>query len=92
MKTTTTTTVTDWSQALDAIDGRTYTLDGVHGTIKVDRRDPLRTHVSHEPSAKGKRSAPYLATKARLRDDWSTDLSWSERLADIASALGVVMA
>jgi hypothetical protein len=69
------------------------TLDGVSGTIKVSypyRQYPREAHVSHEPDARGKRSEAYLETKRELRDDWSTDLTHSERLVDIMTKLGVV--
>lgn len=77
--------VSSWDEALDAIDGKEYTLDGVHGRFKVDRSRAHDTRVTHEPSARGRRSEAYLETKRELRDDWSSDLTNTERLADIAS-------
>lgn len=85
-----------WDEILDALNGQTYTLDGVHGTIKVER-NPSGLHgglpilkVTHEPSARGKRSEAYLRVKRQLHDDYDTDLTWSERLPQIATEKGLV--
>lgn len=83
-----TTTVTTYQEALDAMDGRTYTLDGIHGTIKVSRFNG-RTSIYHHPSARGMKTEAYRETKHKLGDDWSTDLSQSERFGDIAHDLGI---
>ena len=79
----------------DFLDDRTYTLDGVHGKFKISSNRAIYPypHVSfslyHEPSAKGKRSKAYKDEKRMLGDDWSTDLSDSERATDIALKLGI---
>lgn len=77
--------VSSWDEALDVIDGKRYTLDGIEGVIHVDRSRRFDTRVDHHPTAKGKKTEAYLKIKRQLGDDWSTDLSSSERLADIAS-------
>lgn len=84
-----------WDDMLDEMNGRAYTLDGIHGTIKVERT-PSALHgglpilkVTHEPSKRGQKSDAYAKTRRQLGDDWNTDLTWSERLADIAVTLGV---
>lgn len=77
--------VSSWNEALEVIDGKRYTLDGIEGVIRVDRSRRFYTRVNHDPTAKGKKTAAYLKIKKQLGDDWSTDLSDSERLADIAS-------
>lgn len=86
----TTQTKMTYAQALEFINGKAYKLDGVHGHIVVDTSVPHHTKVEHVPSKAGKRSEAYQAVRRQLRDDYVTDLSWSERLADIMVALGVV--
>lgn len=79
----------------EKLDGRKCTLDGVHGTLVreiVSVRYPTeRTEYRlwHRASAKGRKSPAYLAIKARLRDDWDTDLTWSDRLSEIARKLKI---
>jgi hypothetical protein len=75
------------------LDGKSYKLDGVHGHFQhqtyVDRFDLLVQRLYHIPSPHGKRSKAYLAYKAELRDDWSSDLSDNiERYCAIALELG----
>lgn len=78
----------------DAMDELTYTLDGVHGTF----RHVLHRHLSgyiesrltHVPSAAGKRSKAYQTVKAKLRDDWESDLTQDiDGYCAIALALGI---
>lgn len=78
-----------WQQALDHIDGREYVLDGIHGVIKVDQSRAFETRIWHEPSDEGRNTRAYRDMKRQLGDHWSSDLSQSERLADIMMALGV---
>lgn len=82
------TQVTTYQEALDVMDGRTYTLDGIHGTIKVERFNGMTT-ISHRPSKKGQNTEAYRETRRKLGDDWSTDLSQSERFGEIAHDLGI---
>lgn len=79
----------------EALDGRHYTLDGISGVIKhetISARYPY-AHVdhtlSHRADAKGMRSPKYIELRRKLHDDWSTDLTNSDRLVDIAKRLGV---
>jgi len=66
----------------EAIDGQPYTLDGIAGTIRVEGESPY-TRVTHYKSDAGRRTEAYQATKRMLRDDWDTDLTYSERLVSI---------
>ena len=84
----TTTAVATYQEALDAMDGRAYTLDGIHGTIKVSRFNGMTT-IRHEPSARGRKTEAYQQVKRKLGDDWSTDFSQSERFGKIAHGLGI---
>lgn len=85
--------VASWDAALEAIDGREITLDGIHGTVKVDRSRRFDTRVMHIKSAKGRRSEAYQETRRRLRDDWDSDLTQDvEACCAIAQALGVTFA
>jgi hypothetical protein len=81
--------VASWDDALDMVDGLRFMLDGVDGVITVDRSRRFDTRVYHKTSAKGRRSVAYQATRARLRDDWDTDLTESDRLVSIVEALGI---
>lgn len=80
--------VTTYAQALEAMNEKTYTLDGIHGTIKVETWSG-RTKVSHEPSKKGQKTNAYNDIRRQLGDDWSTDLTYSERFGEIAYGLGI---
>jgi hypothetical protein len=80
---------TTYDAALDSINGKSYKLDGVAGKIVVDRSDALRLRIAHVPSKAGKKSEAYLAVRRVLRDDYETDLTWSERLPEIMVELGV---
>jgi hypothetical protein len=83
-----TTTVTTYEAALDAINGRNYTLDGIHGTIRVDSWNGC-VSIHHHPSKKGQGTEAYREMKRKLGDDWSTDLTNSERFGDVAHDLGI---
>lgn len=79
----------------EALDGRHCTLDGISGVLRhetISARYPY-AHVdhtlSHTADAKGKRSPKYIELRDKLRDDWSTDLTNSDRLIDIALRLHV---
>jgi hypothetical protein len=82
------TVVTTIDQAYDAINGKAYTLDGIHGHIKVEHFAG-RLSISHNPSKKGKETDAYQKMRAQLRDDWSSDLTNSERLGTIMWELGI---
>ena len=84
-----TTEVRSYAEALAAVDGQTVKLDGIRGVIRVDVSGGY-TRVWHEPDAAGKRTEAYRKVRAELRDDWSTDLSWSERLVDVMTDCGIV--
>lgn len=82
--------VSTWEQSLEAMDGREVTLDGIHGTIRIERPRPFDTRVMHYKSPKGRRSEAYQATRRRLRDDWDSDLTGdADACVAIAEALGV---
>ena len=75
------------------LNGKAFTLDGVHGTFKhscyVDRHGLTVNRLDHNPSAAGKRSEAYRKVRQQLRDDWSTDLTDSiETYCKIATDLG----
>ena len=79
----------------DFLDGRAYTLDGVHGKFEVSKREALYPYhhtaysLYHRPSTKGKKSATYRKIKRDLGDDWDSDLSDQiEKFCDIARKLG----
>lgn len=87
------TVVATWDAALEAIDGREITLDGIHGTLKVDRSRRFDTRVMHMKSPKGRRTESYQETRRRLRDDWDSDLTQdAETCCAIVQALGVTLA
>jgi hypothetical protein len=78
-----------------ALDGRHYTLDGISGVLSYETFIAVYPykHVDHSfhhtADAKGRRSEEYLKVRKILRDDWSTDLTNSERLGEIARKLRV---
>jgi hypothetical protein len=78
-----------------ALDGRHFTLDGVSGVLSYEKLVATYPypHVDHSfhhtADAKGRRSEEYLKVRRILRDDWSTDLTNSERLGEIAQKLRV---
>jgi hypothetical protein len=83
-----TTTKMTYQQALNFINGKSYKLDGVAGKLKVESTPYLK--VEHVPSKAGMNCEAYLAVRRILRDDYTTDLTWSERLPEIMIAVGVV--
>jgi hypothetical protein len=85
--------VSSYDDALMAIDGHACTVDGVHGRIRVSAHGSAYAHrhrVEHVTSARGKRSPEYVAMRARLRDDYVTDITYSDRLIEIMTAAGIV--
>lgn len=77
-----------YDDALNFINGKAYKLDGVAGKIKVSGERPY-TKVEHIPSKAGMRTEAYQWLRRELKDDYVTDLTWSERLVDIMIELGV---
>ena len=73
-----------------AIDGQpVLTKDGIACTFKVTRR-PHETRVELIPTAAGKKSKAYLATKRLLRDDWIADWTTDfEAVSEAAEKLGI---
>ena len=63
----------DLDATMEAMNGMTYTDDGIAGHIKTSRSRYGSWVVGHEPSAAGKRSARYCQIRRELGDDWSTD-------------------
>jgi hypothetical protein len=80
--------VSSISEAFEALDGKAYTLDGIHGHFK---NETFRgeTRIAHYPSKKGQQTEEYRRTRAQLGDDWSNDLSQSERLGEIMWECGI---
>lgn len=71
------------------LNGKVYNLDGVQGIFYYRPIESFgRDTIEHQPTPVGKQSAHYAEVKRQLRDDWSSDLTHSERVADIAVALG----
>lgn len=88
--------VHNYDDFLAAINGKSCTLHGVHGHIKVERRKRgsyygggYETKIYHEPSARGKRSEAYRKLRHEMGDDWSTDLTQVEDIAEIGRKCGV---
>ena len=61
------------AKAHDLISGMTWTLDGVHGTLRVVRHNGM-TEIEHEASFRGRLSANYRDMKRKLGDDYVTTL------------------
>ena len=57
--------------------GLRLTIDGVEGFVKVYRSE-WHQEIVHEATAKGRRSAKYRETRARLGDDYTTTLETGE--------------
>ena len=65
--------------------GKHYSLSGVSG---VFQHDDANGHLLHIPDAAGRKSQTYRDLRRRLGDDWETDMTYSERIGDIALELG----
>jgi hypothetical protein len=73
--------VHSWEEALDAINGKITTYDGVECKIVSGRKyvksvfygDRFETIFRLEPTARGKRSEVYLADKQKLGDDYDIE-------------------
>ena len=67
---------------------RCYVLDGVHGRFRHTGEWPYE-RLMHEASDLGKTTPRYREVRARLKDEWTADLSGDlERCSDIALRLG----
>ena len=81
----------------EKIDGQTYNLDGISGTLRYTEsvaKYPYKHTVQrldHVPDSTGKRTAAYQERKRQLGDDWISDLTQSDRLVEIATALGITL-
>jgi len=77
------------------MNGKAHTLNGVHGIIRYSSYTASYPYphsvqsITHNASAKGKRSKAYKDIKRALGDDYTTDLTQSENLCDIAGAMGI---
>ncbi len=61
-------------QAYAKIDGMKWKIDGVDGTLRVERINGM-TEFVHYPSAAGRRSKRYRETRAKLGDDFTTQIT-----------------
>jgi hypothetical protein len=78
----------EWERVDAFIDGKRVILDGIEGTLQVLGSRPYRRFY-HQPTAKGRTTEVYRLLKQKFRDDWSSDLTNSDRLVEIMSKLGV---
>ena len=72
-------------EIFEFLDGKEWTMDGVHGTLVYVHRQIPETAVfyggwwehtlEHRASEEGKRSEAYQKTRRSLRDDYTTDLT-----------------
>lgn len=80
------TIVKSFAEFLGAINGRTVTLDGVEGTLSIEKGD----RIVHRATAKGRKSERYQTIRRQLRDDYSSDVSDSDKaLETICKALRI---
>jgi hypothetical protein len=82
------------NELFEKLDGKNYTHNGIPGKLKhgvyKDRFNLTVNKLYHQASAKGKKTAAYLAIKATLGDDWDTDLTNNIDLyCEIARKLGI---
>lgn len=81
------------NEVFEFLHGRPVTIDGVPGRLRhevfVDRFGLTVERLMHDATGAGRRSSAYRSLRARLGDDYSTDLTASlERYCAIAEALG----
>jgi hypothetical protein len=69
--------VRSWDEALDVVDGKRITWEGVEGIVRIDRSRRFDTRFQVIPTPKGRRSSHYLEIKRQLHDDWDFDLTES---------------
>ena len=70
------------------VHGKEFTLDGVHGVIKVVPGYFGAIEVEHHPSAEGRESNEYLQKKAEYHDHYMTQFTDFQDVLDIAVSLG----
>lgn len=84
------------TELFEALDGRSYTLDGISGTLvfttyrAIYPYDRTVEKLEHRPDRRGKATPEYQRLKDQLHDDWMTDLTDSHALVAIAQELGVL--
>lgn len=61
-------------QAYEKINGMNWKLNGVSGTLRVERVNGM-TEVVHHANAAGKRSKHYRKIRQQLGDDFTTTIS-----------------
>lgn len=86
-----------FDDVLEFMDGKSYVLDGISGVFKYSKRNllsgdfgtvSLRYELVHEADEIGRQNDAYRQVRRMLGDDYVTDMTWSERLVDIAVELG----
>ena len=81
------------NEVFEFLHGRRVTIDGVPGVLQhevsVDRFGLTVERLMHNATSHGRRSTEYSRLRARLGDDYSTDLTASlERYCAIAETFG----
>lgn len=61
-------------QAYEKIDGMPWKVNGVSGTLRVERINGM-TEIVHHANAAGKRSKHYREVRQQLGDDFTTTVS-----------------
>ena len=76
------------SKLFDFLDGKEYVIDGVHGHFK-HKSNVFSSHLVHQASEKGKKSAAYKQGKAQMGMDYETEITYrTALLLDISIKLG----
>lgn len=61
-------------QAFEIINGMDWKLDGVAGTLRVERINGM-TEIVHHPNSAGRRTKKYRETRQQLGDDYTTTIT-----------------
>lgn len=69
------------------VDGQSYTLDGISGTLTVERDARGITRLLHTADAKGRGTDTYRERRRQLGDDYSSELP-GDLYGNIAVKLG----
>jgi hypothetical protein len=84
------------STLFDKLNGKVAVINGVHGTLKHDSymakypREEMVHKLAHYASDIGKKHPHYQETKAKLKDDWMTDVGENPYLlADVMHQTGI---